>query len=202
MGVCRVCGKSNIVRIKQLGWFFRQRRRIVFFLCLMVCALALPPGASGQSADLEFGLTSVYGQPAAPQLDLPGVDGKRYQLAAYQGSVVLVNFWATWCAPCIHEMPTLQKLREKLKGQRFEVLAVNLGEDEERIRAFMEKFTPKLEFPILLAHDQSIMQAWKIQGLPISYLVDNQGRWVYQALGPRDFSHPHIVSRIEDLLEK
>ena len=166
----------------------------------MVSALALPPGAIGQSADLEFGLTSVYGKPSAPQLDLQGVDGKHYQLSAYEGSVVLVNFWATWCAPCIHEMPILQKVREMLKGQRFEVLAVNLGEEEERIRAFLEKFTPMLEFPILLARDQSIMQTWKIQGLPLSYLVDTQGRWVYQTLGPRDFSQPHIVSRIEALL--
>ena len=190
------------MKIRQLDCFFRQRKRIGFFFCLVASALVAPPGASGQSADLEFGLTSVYGKPSAPQLDLPGVDGKRFQLSAYEGSVVLVNFWATWCAPCIHEMPTLQKVREMLKGQRFEVLAVNLGEEEERIQAFLEKFTPKLEFPILLAHDQAIMQTWKIQGLPLSYLVDTQGRWVYQALGPRDFSHPHIVSRIEALLEE
>ena len=190
------------MKSRQLGRLLRQHRCIVFFLCIGVGVLAVPPSASGQSEDLEFSLTSVYGKPEAPQLELPGVDGERYQLAAYQGSVVLVNFWATWCAPCIHEMPTLQKLREMLKGQRFEVLAVNLGEEEARIRAFLDKFTPKLEFPILLAHDQSIMQTWKIQGLPLSYLVDNQGRWAYQALGPRDFGHPHIVSRIKDLLEE
>ena len=187
----------------QLDPFLRQHKHAAFFLFLLACVLVVSPhGARGQSADLEFGLTSVYGQPAAPQLDLMGIDGKRYQLSAYQGRVVLVNFWATWCAPCIHEMPTLQKVWDKLKGRRFEILAVNLGEEEARIREFLEKFSPKLEFSILLAHDQTIMQTWKIQGLPLSYLVDSQGRWMYQALGPRDFSHPHIVSHIEDLLEK
>ena len=178
-----------------------QLYRVVFFVCLVISALVPPPVARGQSEDLEFGLTTVYGKPVAPELDLRGLNGKRYQLSAYQGSVVLVNFWATWCAPCIHEMPTLQKVSEMFKGQRFQVLAVNLGEEAKRIRAFMEKFTPKLDFPILLAHEQSIMQTWKIQGLPLSYIVNSRGRWVYQALGPRDFSHPHIVSRIQDLLD-
>lgn len=98
-------------------------------------------------------------------------------------------------------MPTVQKVREMFEGQRFQLLAVNLGEEAKTIKAFLEKFTPKLEFPILLAHEPSIMQTWKIQGLPLSYIVDSQGQWAYQALGPRDFSHPHIVSRIQALLD-
>ena len=68
---------------------------IVFFLCLVISAVVPPPAARGQSEDLEFGLTTVYGEPPAPELDLQGLDGKRYQLSAYQDSVVLVNFWAT-----------------------------------------------------------------------------------------------------------
>ena len=128
------------MKIRQLNCFLSQHSSIIFCLGLVVCALVPPPGARGQSADLEFGLTPVYGKPTAPQLDLMGLDGERYQLSAYRGSVVLVNFWATWCAPCIHEMPTLQKVGEMLEGQSFEVLAVNLGEEEERIRAFLEKF--------------------------------------------------------------
>lgn len=99
-------------------------------------------------------------------------------------------------------MPTLQKLREVLQGENFEVLAVNLGEDKKRIEAFMERFASKLEFPILLAQEESIVQQWKIKGLPISYIVDSQGRWVYQAWGPRNFSHSHIVSRIQNLIDE
>ena len=190
------------MRLSQLGRALMCRKRTVVAWCVLSCALVYHAHASEESTDLPFGLTVVYGTPPAPRLDLPGLDGKRYRLSDYEGAVVLVNFWATWCAPCIHEMPTLQTLRDTLKGQRFEVLAVNFGEEQKKIHTFLEKFSPKLAFPILLAHDQSIADEWKIQALPTSYVVDKQGRWVYQALGPRDFTHPHIVSRIQDLLRE
>lgn len=179
-----------------------QQKRAFLASSVLIFALVYHSHASGQSEDLASGLTVVYGKPPSPQLDLQGLEGKRYRLSDYEGSVVLVNFWATWCAPCVHEMPTLQTLRDTLKGQRFEILAINFGEEEKKIQAFLEKFKPKLEFPILLAQDQSIVQEWKIQALPTSYIIDSQGRWVYQALGPRDFTHPHIVGRIQDLLDE
>lgn len=177
--------------------------RAKIIMPLLVCGVLFCLSQSdvdGQTTELGYGLTPVYGKPDAPQLDLYGMGGKRYRLSDYQGSVVLINFWATWCPPCIQELPTLQKLKSKLEGERFEILAVNLGEDEDAIKAFQDKFLIRMEFPILIARDESITQSWKIQGLSMSYVIDTQGRWAYEALGPRDFAHEHIVARIRNLI--
>lgn len=188
------------MQIKRAGW----RTGAKFIVPAIVIALSLccagSPEALAQDEELQYGLTPVYGKPMAPRLDLEGLDGMRYELSEYLGGVVLVNFWATWCPPCVREMPTLQQLRHKLRDREFEILAVNLGEDVETIEAFLAKMSPSLEFPILLATDESIMTEWKILGLPATYIVDTKGRWVYQAIGPRNFAHQHIVSRIEELI--
>lgn len=153
-----------------------------------------------QSGVLKHGLSPVYGNPASYELDLPGLDGKQYRLTEYRGKVVIVNFWATWCPPCIEEMPKLQQVWDMLRHENFEVLAVNLGQDEETIRRFLDRFEPKLRFPILVAADETIVETWRIEGLPTSYIVDPAGRLAYRELGPRDFSHEHIVSRLRTLM--
>lgn len=173
---------------------------LVFVAALLVWSVYCPIDAVGQATELGDGLTVVYGKPIAPALDLKGTDGKRYRLSDYQGRVVLINFWATWCPPCIQELPTLQRLKELLADQPFEILAVNLGEDEGAVQAFRDKFKIKMDFPILMARDESIIEQWKIQGVPISYVVDGSGRRVYEALGPRNFASLHIIERIRSLM--
>lgn len=169
---------------------------------LAVFLIAHFQSATAQEEPLGYGLTPFYGTPLSPGLDLRGIDGKRYRLSDYQGKVLLVNFWATWCPPCIKEMPTLQQVWEQLGGDDFQVLAVNLGESEETIRRFMDLFEPQLQFPILLSDDQSLTEVWRIQALPMSYIVDREGRWAYGELGPRDFAHEHILARIKELIDR
>jgi peroxiredoxin len=98
-------------------------------------------------------------------------------------------------------MPTLQEAWNRLQGADFVILAVNLGEDAETIQRFLDRFEPELKFPILMASDQSIMEAWKIQALPMSYIIDKEGRLTYIELGPRDFSHEHVISKLLELMD-
>ena len=109
-------------------------------ICVLICSISLlvylPPQARGQTTELGYGLTPVYGTPDAPPMELLDLAGKRHRLFDYRGSVVLINFWATWCPPCIQELPTLERLKDELEGEPFQVLAVNLGEDEDTIKAF------------------------------------------------------------------
>lgn len=167
---------------------------------LFAAGTLLPGSSNSQSDDLQFGLSPAYGTPPAPALELPGLDGTQYRLSEYRGRVVIVNFWATWCPPCIAEMPTLQAVWDQLQGDSFEILAVNLGEDEETIRKFLDRFEPQLKFPILLAQDPSIAEVWRIRALPMSYIIDKVGRWAFIELGPRDFNHEHVVSKLRDLM--
>ncbi len=123
---------------------------------------------------------------ATPPLSLRDLEGKPHSLEAHRGKVLLVNFWATWCEPCKEEMPSMRKLRASLAGRSFEVLAVNLGEPESRIRRFTEQVP--LDFPVLLDADKSAARAWKARILPVSYLLGTDGRIRYSALGEIDWA--------------
>ena len=85
---------------------------------------------------------------ATPPLELAALDGRKVALEGLKGRVVVINYWATWCEPCIDEMPSLERLRVKMKGRPFEVLAVNYGESAERVSRFVAKM--KLTMPVLL----------------------------------------------------
>jgi thiol-disulfide isomerase/thioredoxin len=121
-------------------------------------------------------------------------------LAHLKGRVVLINYWATWCPPCRREMPSMERLSQALKGEAFSVLAVDVGEDADTIDAFTSQLDTELSFPILLDTRSRTMQAWKVAGLPTTFLVDKQGRIVASAIGGREFDHPEIIRAIRELL--
>ena len=134
-----------------------------------------------------------------PELALADLAGKQHRLADYRGSVVLVNFWATWCVPCREEMPSIDKLRSSLKGKPFEVLAVNLAEPLSRI----EKFAAAVPvgFPLLRDPDGTVSKAWKAKLLPASFLIGRDGRIRYVAYGELDWSSDAVRARVAELLD-
>ena len=135
-----------------------------------------------------------------PALRLQDLEGKVHTLADYRGKVVLINFWATWCAPCRYEMPSIEKLRDALKGRPFAVLAVNLGEPEPRIRAFLQEVP--LRFPVLLDPEAQAAQAWKVKALPATFVVGPDGRVRYRYIGELDWSRDPARKAIVALLPK
>ena len=135
---------------------------------------------------------------ATPPLALADIEGKRHSLEGHRGKVLLVNFWATWCEPCTKEMPSMRRLRASLAGRPFEVLAVNLGEGEGRIRRFLEQVP--LDFPVLLDADKSVAKSWKARILPASYLVGPDGRIRYSVLGEIDWDGEAARKTVESLL--
>lgn len=135
---------------------------------------------------------------ATPALTLRDHTGKVHNLADYRGKVVVVNFWATWCPPCREEMPSMQALREELKGQGFEVLAVNLMESEEKIAAFRE--SELIDLPVLMDRDGAAAKRWKVRMLPISFVIDRSGAIRYQLIGEANWTGPNIAPVIERLI--
>jgi peroxiredoxin len=135
---------------------------------------------------------------ATPPLALQDVDGRGRRLADYRGKVVLVNFWATWCEPCLEEMPSMNKLRASLAGHPFEVLAVNLGESEARIRRFMEQVP--LEFPVLLDRDTAAAKAWQARLLPASFVLGPDGSIRYSVRGAIDWNQERVRKALLALL--
>lgn len=170
---------------------------------LSIAALLI--GASGLEASnhgLGDGLTVTYKSPAAHRLSLASLDGGDYDLAAMKGQVVVINFWATWCPPCIEELPSMQKLWDQTHAGGLEILAVNVGERPDRIRAFLQKFEPTLAFPILLDLEGEAFQTWGVRGLPKTFVINKRGQIVYEAEGGRDMNSEHIRERLQELIEE
>ena len=126
------------------------------------------------------------------------MEGKAVDLKDLQGRVLVVNFWATWCEPCRDEMPSLQRLREKLDGRSFDVLAVNYGESREKVLQFLGK--EKVALPVLLDPEMETAKAWGVGGLPMTFLIDAEGRVRYSVFGERDWNAGESLALVEKLL--
>ena len=126
------------------------------------------------------------------------INGQRQDLAMHRGKVVLVNFWATWCEPCRLEMPSIQRLREKLGAKDFVVFAVNVDEPEARVRAFIKQ--TGLDLPVLLDPDKRVTRDWGVRILPVTFVIDKNGRVRYRTVGDLDWSSEQIVGTISQLI--
>ena len=133
-----------------------------------------------------------------PPLALKDLGGNSHTLDDYRGQVVLVNFWATWCPPCLIEMPSMQRLQKKLADRPFSILAVNVKESEGTIWKFQKLI--QVDFPLLLDRDGQASEDWQVVVYPSSYLLDTRGRIRYQVTGMRKWDDPEIVQTIEEML--
>ena len=134
------------------------------------------------------------------EFELKDLEGRSHRLADYRGKVVLVNFWASWCGPCITEIPSLRDLRARMAGRPFEVAAVNYMEGKSKVHRFMGRVD--MPFRILLDRDGATFKTWEGQVLPTSFLVDPDGRVRYWVQGPIDWSSPEVVDTIDGLLRE
>lgn len=171
-------------------------RKTPLFSLLGFIALAVLPVGAGVNA-LQMPLSPVRNQVAAPDFRLSGLDGKEYRLSQFRGKVVVVNFWATWCPPCIEEMPSLQRASEILGKEGIEVLGIAVGQTEKQVRDFME--TNLIEFPLLPDRNSEVMGKWPSHALPTTFVVDPQGRLAFRAVGGRDWADPEILDSIRAL---
>ena len=135
---------------------------------------------------------------ATPPLALRDLRGKEHKLADYRGKVVVLNFWATWCEPCREEMPSMQRLQDKLAGKPFAVLAVDFGEGAPRVSEFLKKVP--VRFTVLLDRDTSAASAWKVKVLPTTLVLDPEQRIRYSAVGDLEWDSSAVESVIRKLL--
>ena len=145
--------------------------------------------------------TSTAPRVGTPLADftLPDLQGRLVQLHALRGKVVFVNVWATWCPPCIEEMPTIQQLYERLHSKGLAILAVSLDAlGAQVVVPFMQQ--RRLSFPTLLDTMNLTQRLYQTAGVPESFIVDKRGILVEKIVGPRDWVHPQMVANFERLL--
>ena len=147
----------------------------------------VPETANNQSVQQDVaadeGLPDLRGK-RAPEFSLRTVDGKKVSLSDYKGKAVLINFWATWCAPCKIEMPWLVALRTQYAPQGFEILGVN-EDDAGTPRAKLAKFGQEqgLNYPLLVGDDAMSRKYGGVEFLPTSYFVGRDGKIIAETAG-------------------
>jgi DsbE subfamily thiol:disulfide oxidoreductase len=143
---------------------------------------------------------TTVGRPA-PELSLRDTTGKTYTLSALRGSVVFINFWASWCQPCKEEMPSLQALYNRFKGDpRFRLVTILYRDDYERARALMKE--GNYEFPVYLDTEGRSAVAYGVTGVPETYIVDKKGILREKVIGPADWNSPQAISAVATPLQE
>ncbi|HWV58045.1 MAG TPA: TlpA disulfide reductase family protein [Longimicrobiales bacterium] len=145
----------------------------------------------------------------APEFVLPDLNGDSVALSSLRGQVVLVNVWATWCPPCIWEMPAMERAYQELAGRGFEIVAVNVdvGSDDPArnslVAANVRDYVNELgiTFTVLRDPGGAVERAYSVEGLPTSFLIDRKGRIVHRLLGPAEWDQDPYRSMILELLE-
>jgi thiol-disulfide isomerase/thioredoxin len=171
----------------------RRATRAFLSLALLAC-LVLSSGAARAAG----GELKPWSGGATPSLALRDLQGKEHKLADFLGKVVVLNFWATWCVPCREEMPSMQRLQDKLAGKPFAILAVDYGEGAPRINDFLKEVP--VRFTVLLDRDTSTATAWKVKVLPTTLVLDAQQRIHYSVVGDLEWDSPAVESAIRKLL--
>ncbi len=136
----------------------------------------------------------------APDVGVQRLDGENLSLTDYRGKVVLLDFWATWCAPCLKMMPALQKLHEKYAAAGLVVLGISIDEGKDASQK-VEKVIRKKSVQYPIARDVSPSPAWaafRVKAIPVTYLIDANGQVVTRWLGRLD--HQQAEEKIRELL--
>ena len=142
-----------------------------------------------------------YGLPdgsPAPPLRLPALQGGEVDRESFRGRVVVLNFWATWCPPCVEEMPSLERLHRALAGEGVVVLSVSVDEDGAALQRFVEK--AGVTFPVLRDPGaRGPAAVWRTTGYPETFILDGSGRIVRKIVGPTQWDTPEAIAWLRGL---
>jgi cytochrome c biogenesis protein CcmG/thiol:disulfide interchange protein DsbE len=135
-----------------------------------------------------------------PGFNLPALDGPAVDLGSYRGKVVLVNFWATWCGPCVSEMPSLERLHRTLGPEGLAVVAVSTDEDEDALRQFVKQY--ELTMPVLRdPGGRGPATSYHTTGYPETFVLDRAGLLLQHTVGPAEWDSPEALAYFRGLLE-
>jgi len=132
-------------------------------------------------------------------LELISASDEKYIRKDYTGKVTLVNFWATWCPPCVEEIPSLNSLRKKMQGKPFELISVNYAEDEHRVKEFLKKVN--VDFPVLLDETGRVSAQWNVLVYPATFVISPDGKITHGVNGAILWDSPEVVKQLNELMQ-
>lgn len=171
-------------------WFCRYFMAVAAALVL----LSSPPVL----ALANFGVTPVEPPKPAPAFKLKDLAGKEHSLEDYRGKVVILNFWASWCGPCVEEIPSLVKLAKRYEGKDVAIVGVALQSPEADVKKMVSRFN--VNFPTPLDKDGDVAVSYGARALPTTYYINRKGQIVGILRGGRNWESPASIEWVEHLL--
>ena len=176
------------------GSAFQVLLLVLCFCSLASCKRAAVGIAPGNTAPSVSGISDA---------------GQSFSLENLRGRFVLLNFWATWCAPCVMEMPELEKLQQSFDASKFQIVAVTVDDQLEAVKEFRARY--QLSFPLIVDSSRKSGAGYKLTGVPETVLVDPQGKIVLfqdpesgeattKVIGPRDWASKASIKSIQNAL--
>ena len=172
---------------------------------ITVAVLAIPVVLTASATGLETereaaGLLGLRQPTKTIDFGLENLSGEEILLSSFEGKVVLLNFWATWCGPCRSEIPSMQALYDDLESEGLEIVAVNLRESSSTVASFVKEFG--MTFPVLLDATGEIGSTYGASSIPTTYVIDRKGFAVSGIIGSIEWDTPRMRTYLTSLLDQ
>ncbi len=162
-------------------------------------AQALPALEKVKNNGLDSVLRPYRGNEKPLPINLMTIKGKRLIRKNYRGKVTIVNYWATWCPPCVKEIPSLNHLRKIMKGKKFELISINYAQNKQQIKQFLDKVN--VDFPVLLDEGGRVSSKWNVLVFPSTFVIGPDGKIKYGVNAAIHWDSPEVIKKINDLLQ-
>lgn len=187
------------------------RSRLYVLLAALVALVAgaivvlyvIPPGKGTPRQPASLAELKPAKTPSlAPDVSFTDMGGRSYALSKYRGRYVLLNLWASWCGPCVKELPALANLQRAVPASRLSVVTVDVERNADKVAAQFLIAHQAAELPAFADPGMKLMSATKTFGLPTTLLIDPQGREIARATGPAQWDAPDAIAWFEELTKK
>ena len=175
-----------------------NQRNIIFF-SLVALGFAITFSLKQNDSIFKYSKQiAIEEELPAPDFTLPGLNGELISLSEFKGNVVLINIWATWCPPCVYEMPSMEKLHQQFKNEKFKILAISIdSQGAKAVAPFMKNHN--LTFQALIDPAGTIRTSYGVNSIPQSFIIDKQGHLLKKIIGPIDWATPEVFRFFREL---
>jgi peroxiredoxin len=175
-----------------------NQRNIIFF-SLVTLGFAITFSLKQNDSIFKYSKQiAIEEELPAPDFTLPGLNGELISLSEFKGNVVLINIWATWCPPCVYEMPSMEKLHQQFKNEKFKILAISIdSQGAKAVAPFMKNHN--LTFQTLIDPAGTIRTSYGVNSIPQSFIIDKQGHLLKKIIGPIDWATPEVFRFFREL---